>query len=57
MITINDRNVSAAMAEVGAVVGGVVNLLTFAAVAGVLTRGGDRVPVAKAAIRRLTKEP
>jgi hypothetical protein len=60
MITINEDNVSAAMAGVGAVVGGVVNLLTFAAVAGVLTRGGARVPVsdvAKAAIRRLTKEP
>lgn len=39
MITINDHNVSV-MAGVGGVVGGAVDLVTFAAVAGALTRGG-----------------
>lgn len=40
-ITINDQHVSAVMEGIGAVIGGAVNLVTFAAVAGALTRGAS----------------
>ena len=45
IITINGTNVSAVMAGIGGAIGGAVNLLTFVAVAGVLTHGVASVRV------------